>query len=157
MFGTVIAEKCHVVNILPPVSITAATTSDVWSMKNYSHCSIIITAGSTNADAGNITIVECDDFVPTNTTAIPFSYYAEETAGGDTLGARTAAVAATGIDVSGNDNITYVIEIDANQLADGRPNLQLKWSIPGGATLVSAVAVLSGAKYAGVDTPTAIV
>lgn len=156
MFGFNIAEQGHVVNILPPQSITAAVTSDVWSMKNYSKCTIIVTAGATNADAGNITLVECDDFVPTNTTAIDFSYYAEETAGGDTLGARTAAVAATGIDVSGNDNITYVIEIDANQLADGRPNLQLKWSIPGGATLVSAVAILSGAKYGGTLSGTAI-
>lgn len=156
MPGTNIAEEFHVVNIIPPVSITAAKLSDVFSMKNYSHATIIVTCGATDADAGFITIEECDDFTPTTDTAIDFYYYAEETAAGDTLGARTLAVAATGIDVSANDNITYVIEIDAAQLSDGYPNLQLKWSIPGGATLVSAVAILSGSRYGGDQSATAI-
>lgn len=151
-----IAEQGHVVNILPPQSITAAVTSDVFSMENYAHATIIVTAGATNADAGNITVEECDDFTPTNDTAIDFNYYAETTAAGDTLGVRTLAAAATGIDVSANDNITYVIEIDARELTDGYPCLELKWSIPGGATLVSAVAVLSGSRYAGTESSTAI-
>ncbi len=156
MKGINIAENCHVVNILPPQSIADATTSDVFTLKNHSHATIIVTAGSTNADAGNITIEECDDFTPTNDTAIDFYYYAEETAAGDTLGARTKAEAATGIDVSGNDNITYVIEIDAAELSEGYPNLILKWSAPGGATLVSAVAILSGSRYASEQSATAI-
>ena len=143
-----IAEQGHVVNILPPQSITEAATSDVFSMKNYAHATIIVTAGATNADAGNITVEECDNFTPTTDTAIDFYYYAETTAAGDTLGARTLAEAATGIDVSANDNITYVIEIDARELTDGYPCLELKWSAPGGATLVSAVAVLTGSRYA---------
>jgi hypothetical protein len=151
-----IAEQGHVVNILPPQSITAAATSDIFSMKNYAHATIIVTAGATNADAGNITIEECDDFTPTTDTAIDFNYYAETTVAGDTLGARTLAAAATGIDVSGNDNITYVIEIDARELTDGFPCLELKWSAPGGATLVSAVAILSGSRYAGTESPTTI-
>lgn len=156
MKGTTIAEQYHVVNILPPQSIVAAVTSDVFSLKNHAHATIIVTCGATNADAGNITIEECDDFTPTNDTAIDFHYYAEETAAGDTLGARTKAAAATGIDVSANDNITYVIEIDASELSDGYPNLILKWSIPGGATLVSAVAILSGSRYSGAENGTAI-
>jgi len=156
MHGITIAEQFHVVNILPPQDVAAGVSSDVFSMKNYSHATIIVTAGSTNADAGNVTIEECDDFTPTNDTAIPFAYYAETTAAGDTLGARTAAAANTGIDVSANDNITYVIEIDASELSDGFPNLILKWSACGGATLGSAIAILSGARYAGTESATAI-
>lgn len=156
MSRMVLAEQAHVINILSPQSIVAAATSKVFSLRNASHATIIVTAGSTNADAGNITIEECDDFTPANDTAIPFYYYAEETAAGDTLGARTLAAAATGIDVSANDNITYVIEIDAEELSEGYPNLILKWSIPGGATLVSAVAILTGYAYQGVDQPTEI-
>ena len=150
-----LAEQAHVVNILSPQSISDAVSSDVFSMENYNHVTIIATAGSTNADAGNITIEECDDFVPTNDTAIGFSYYKEETAGGDTLSAKQTATTA-GIDVSANDNIIYVIEIDAAELTDGYPNLILKWSAPGGATLVSAVAILSGARYAEDQSATAI-
>ena len=151
----VIAEECHVVNILPPQSIAGAVNSDVFSMKDASHATIIVTAGATNADAGNITIEECDDFTPTTSTAIVFSYYAETTAAGDTLGSRTAATVA-GIDVSANDNITYIIEIDAEELTEGYPNLRLAWSAPGGATLVSAVVVLSGLAYQGDQTRTQI-
>jgi hypothetical protein len=155
MKGINLAEQCHVINILPPQSFDAAISSDVWSMENYAHCTIIVQAGATNADAGNITIEECDDLNPTTDTAIAFSYYAETTAAGDTLSAKTAATTA-GIDVSGNDNITYVIEIDASQLTDGYPCLQLEWSIPGGATLGSAVAILSGSRYSGSESATAI-
>jgi hypothetical protein len=149
-----LAERAHVVNILPPQDVSAGVSSDVFSLKNYSHATIIVQAGATNADAGNVTIEECDDVVPTNDTAIGFSFYAETTAAGDTLGARTATVAATGIDVSANDNIFYVIEIDAEELSEGYPNLYLKWSACGGATLGSAVAILSGPRYA--PGPTAI-
>ena len=150
----VLAEQAHIINILPPQDVSGGVSSAVFSMRNASHVTIIVTAGSTNADAGNITIEECDDFTPSNDTAIDFSYYAETTAGGDTLGDRTAAAAATGIDVSGNDNITYVIEIDAEQLSEGYPNLILKWSTCGGTTYGSAVAILTGYAYQGKDQPT---
>lgn len=156
MKGINISEQLHVVNILPPQAITDAVVSGVFSLKNHAHATIIVTCGSTNADAGNITIEECDDFTPTNDTAIGFIYYKEETAGGDTLSGKQTAEAATGIDVSGNDNITYIIEIDASELSAGYPNLCLKWSAPGGATYVSAVAILSGSRYAEDQSATAI-
>lgn len=144
----VIAEYDHVVNILPPQAQTTAVTSDVFSMKDASHVTIIVQAGSTDADAGNITVLECDDFTPSNSTAIAFKYAAEETDSGDTPDALTWATTA-GIDVSANDNIFYIIEIDADELTEGYNNLQLAWSIPGGSQVVSAVAVLSGLCYKG--------
>jgi len=155
MKGINIAEQLHVVNILPPQDVSGGVTSDVFSLENHQHATIIVTAGSTNANAGNVTIEECDDLTPTTDTAIAFNYYAETTDAGDTLGARTAATTA-GIDVSGNDNITYVIEIDASELTDGYPCLELKWSACGGATYGSAIAILSGARYAGDQSATAI-
>lgn len=155
MKGFVVAEEAHVVNILPPQDVDTGVESDVFSMKNHGHATIIVQAGSTDADAGNITIEECDDLTPTNDTAIAFDYYAETTAAGDTLGSRTSATT-SGIDVSANDNITYVIEIDAAELTDGYPNLILKWSDPGGATYGSAVAILSGARYGKESSATAI-
>lgn len=153
--GMVLAQEAHIINILSPQDVSAGVSSDVFSLKNYSHATIIVTAGSTNADAGNVTIEECDDFVPTTDTAITFDYYKEETAGGDTLSGKQSATTA-GIDVSGNDNITYVIEIDASQLSDGFPNLYLKWSACGGATLGSAIAILTGPRYGGDQNATAI-
>lgn len=156
MSRMVLAEQGHPINILSPQDVAAGVSSRVFSMRNASHVSIFVTAGATDADAGNITIEECDDFVPTNDTAIDFYYYAETTDAGDTLGARTLAAAATGIDVSANNNITYVIEIDAEQLSEGYPNLILKWSACGGATYGSAVAILTGYAFQGKDQPTEI-
>lgn len=155
MKGITIPEEAHVVNIIPPIDINGAgADSDVFSLENYSHADIVLTLGVTGA-ASTVTLKECDDFTPTNSTAIAFQVYKEETAAGDTLGARTA-VAAAGFATSGNDSITYVISVDASQLSDGYPCLQLSLSDPSAATLVSAVAILSGARYAQAATPTAI-
>jgi hypothetical protein len=159
MKGINIAEQLHIVNLLPPIDVDTASGvahSDVFSMAKYAHVSIIVQLGVTPADGGNITIEECDDFTPNASVAIDFYYHAEDTALGDVLGARTLAAKATGIDVSANDNIFYVIEIDAAQLDEGYPNLCLVWSNPGGSLIASAIAILSGAKYAQDQSPTAI-
>lgn len=155
MKSTVLAQEGHIVNILPPQDVSGAVSSDVFSLEGYAHATIIIQCGSTNADAGNITLEECDNFTPTTHTEIVFNYFAEETAGGDKLGAKTTATVA-GIDVSANDNTTYVIEIDGSQLTDGYPNLRISWSACGGATYGSAVAILSGSRYAKDQNATAI-
>lgn len=149
------AQEGHVVNIIAPIDINGAgASSDVFSLENYSHASIILTLGVTGA-ASTVTLKECDDFTPTNSTAIAFSYYAETTAGGDTLGAKTAATT-SGFATSTNDGVIYVIEVDAADLSDGYPALQLVMTDPSAATLVSAVAVLSGARYASDQSATAI-
>jgi len=155
MKGTNIAEQFHVVNLYPPVSVsTGATETEIFFMGNYGHASIIVQFGATDSDAGNLTIEECDDFSGSNDTAISFDYWAETTALGDTLAAK---VNAASINVSANDNIFYVIEIDASQLTADYPYLQLKWSSPGGATVISAVAILSGSRYAEESSATAII
>lgn len=155
MSRMVIAEEGHVVNIIPPVDINgAAKNSDVFSMKNYSHATIILTLGVTGA-ASTVTLEECDNFTPSTATAIAFKYYAETTDAGDTLGARTAATS-SGFATSTNNNITYVIEVDSSELTDGYPCLRLAMSDPSASTIVSAVAILTGARYGGDQSATVI-
>jgi len=150
-----VANEGHVVNIIAPIDINGAgASSDVFSMEGYSHVDVIVQLGVTGA-ATTITVKECDDFTPTNSTAIAFNYYAEATAGGDTLGALTAATT-SGFAASTNDGVFYVIEIDAAQLSAGYPCLQVLASDPSAATLLSAVAVLSGGRYASDQSGTAI-
>jgi len=139
------SESGHVVNILPPQDIDGGANSDVFSMKRYAHASIIIAAGSMAA-ASTVTVEECDDFVPTNSTAIAFSYYKEETSGGDTLSTKQSATAA-GFAMTTNNNTMYTIELDAAQLSDGYPCVRVVFSDPSGSDTVSAVAVLSGGRY----------
>ncbi len=153
--GIVIAEDLHVVNALPPIDIdVSAQNSDVWSMAGYSHATIIVQFGVTGA-ATTMTVEECDDFTPSNSTAIAFASYSETTAAGDTLGSRTAT-SASGLSSGTNDGIFFVIEVDASQLTDGFPNLRLALTDPGAATFASVVVILSGARYGGFDSPTAI-
>jgi len=150
-----IPENCHVVNILPPVDINgSAQTSDYFSLGKYAHADIILTLGVTGA-ASTVTVEESDDNAGSNTTAIAFQYYKETTAAGDTLSTKQSATT-SGFATSTNDNVTYVISIDGSQLTDGYPYLVLKMTDPSAATLASAVAVLSGSRYAEDTTPTAI-
>jgi hypothetical protein len=153
--GFCIPQEGHVVNILPPFGSAAATSnSDVWSMEGYAHCDIIIQMGTT-AGAASFILYECDNFTPTTATAIAATYYAETTDSGDTLGAATA-LASTGLATSANDNIMYVVSVDAQQLTDGYPNLQLRFADLDNTTYLSAVAILSGARYAYPASATAI-
>ena len=153
--GIVISEDAHTVLALPPIDLNdGQVNSDVWSMAKYSHCSILIFLGAVGA-ATTFIVQECDNFTPSSTTDIAFATYAETTAAGDTLGAR-ATTATTGIITGTTNSIIYQAEIDASQLSDGRPNLRVTCTDPGTATLACIVAILSGARYASFDSPTAI-
>ena len=150
-----LAEQFHFVNALPPLDInSAARNSDVWSMGLYKHASIIIGLGVTGA-ASTVTLEECDDFVPTNSTAIAFNVYKQESLAGDVLGARVA-VAAAGFATSLIDSIFYVIEVDVMELSAGFPNLRVALSDPAVATLAYVLAVLSDPRYPADQSPTAI-
>ena len=153
--GFYVAQDGHVVNILPPVDITGGKFSDVFSMKNHAHATIIIQVGVSAAAWTKIIVNACDDFVPSNRTAIPFKLHPQETALGDVIAARED-VAAAGRTPSANDNIFYVIEIDAAELPAGKPNLELSLTNGSNSVIASAIAILSGARYAQDQSPTAI-
>ena len=144
-----VAEELHTVSIIAPVDINGgAVESDYFNVKNAASCQIVLTLGVTGA-ATTFTVYESDDSSGSNETAIAFAYYAETTAGGDTLGARTAATT-SGIAASTNDGLIYVIDVDPRDLTDGYPYLVLKLSDPSAATLVSAVALLGNIRHAGI-------
>lgn len=147
-----LSQEGHIIPILPPQDYDTGVSSDIFSMKDCSHVTIIVTFGTTNSDAGNITVNESDDLSGSNTDAIGFKYAAETTDSGDSLGALTTvayADADSGIDVSANDNTTYVIELDAEDLSEGYNNVFISISDPGGSGYASAIAILTGLRYAG--------
>ena len=157
MKGINLAEEAHAVVLLPPIDVATAggASSVCFSMENYAHADIYIMTGVTDAAPGTITVEECTDLTAGTATAIAFSYYAETTAAGDTIGNRTT-VANTGVALSANDNTLYIISIDASQLTDGYPCLQVEWSNPGGSTIGCMLAILSGARYQPAGSVTAI-
>ena len=146
--GIVLAQEAHIVNILPPIDANgSARNSDVFSMRHYGHATIIVQVGVSAGAVSTVTVEECDDFVPSTATAIAFSVYKEETAAGDTLGSKVAATT-SGFAMSTNNNIFYVIEVDARQLSDGYDNLRISLTDPTASMIVSAVAILTGARFA---------
>lgn len=151
MSGINLAEETHVIPILYPISMNAiATEPDYVNMENYSHLSIIIALGATNANPVTFTVKYSSS--SSGGTAMAFNYYAETTASTDVLGARTAATTA-GF-AAANDstsNIFYVIEIDASEIPDGYNFVGL---VASGATTTTpgcAIGVLSGPRYAGAE------
>ena len=148
MSRMVLSQEAHIVSIIPPQGSSGATIdSDVFSMKDASHVTIILTVGA-QAGAASFTVVECDDFVPNNTTAIGYREAKEVTTGGDTLAALTA-IASTGTATAATSNTMYVIEIDSEDMSEDYPNLQLKLADLDNTTYVSAVAILTGLCFAG--------
>ncbi|KKM71629.1 hypothetical protein LCGC14_1428710 [marine sediment metagenome] len=156
MQGFNIAEMGHIVNILPPIDITGGVDADVFSMENYGHATIIIQIGVSSAAFTKIIVEECTAIDGTGATGIAHAIYKEETALGDTLGARVAALAA-GTTPSANDTIFYVIEIDARELSADSPFIQLSLTNGVNSVIASAVAILSGSRYGGDQSATAIV
>jgi hypothetical protein len=151
-----IPENGHVVNVVPPVDINGTgATGDYVNLGKYHHIDIIIQAGVTGA-ASTVTVNRATSAAGAGAVAIPFDYYSETTDAGDTLSTKNVATSA-GFATSTNNNIMYVISVDSASLTDGFPWINIAMSDPGQATVVSAVAVLNGARYAQDTTPTAIV
>lgn len=155
MSGFVAAEMGHIVNLVPPVDISGGVTGAVFNMENWDHATIIVQIGASAAAFTKIIVNECNTQAAGDATAIAHYIYKEETATGDTLGARTAVLAA-GTTPSANDNIFYVIELDASELRPCHPYVQLALTNGVNSVIASAVAILSGGRFAGPQTPTVL-
>jgi hypothetical protein len=167
MKGFVVAEEGHVVSILSPKNGTGGVTCQPFALKNYQHATIIIQLGAQAAQAGLLQVNACTDVSGDNAVAIPFNIYTQETAGNtnDVLSTRTA-VPSTGYQVTANHDTFYVIEIDAAELdiesnpsgagGEGYAYLQVVLANGSNADYFSAVAVLSGARYAERQSPTVV-
>lgn len=148
--GFYTAQEGHVVNLIPPVSLSATTTSRKFSMANWRHATIVIQLGVTGTTP-TITLNASDNGSPETLTAIPFNLHKCETAydaaaGADVLGARIAQAAA-GFQPAGTDNIFEVIELDADTLPQGSPYVEVVLTSPT-TCLTSVAVILSGGRFA---------
>jgi hypothetical protein len=173
MNGFNLSEAAHIAVILPPQSISGGTglINPAFSMKNYKHASIIIAAGAeATQDTSTLTLSLCSAAAGTGATASPFNYSFQALggAGNDVLGSITAATA-SGITLASTNfppNGLIVIEIDANELESASVGSALAGSLgvdsylgvtingPSAVDLASVIVVLTGARFAGVGSPT---
>jgi hypothetical protein len=144
----VISEEGHVVNILPPISLSGGSDTHLYSfsMARYTHASILVSLGAA-VGTSTITIKECTSHTGSGAKAIPFNVYKCDIARGDTLSSRVACDSAGFSALGATGNVMYVVELESSQLDDGYPYVALYYTDPSGAQLGCAVAVLSGARY----------
>jgi hypothetical protein len=175
MNGFNVSEQGHVVNLLPPQSVSGGVTSLAFSMKNHKHASIIIALGAEATQlSGNLQLQLADtESSPQVAVAIPFNCYfqAAAGAGNDVLGSIQNVLAA-GLALSSLNapaNGVIVIEIDANELESASVGgvlasslgvdsyLQVVLPSPAAVNLAAIVVVLSGARFANVASPSVTV
>jgi hypothetical protein len=142
------AQECHIVNLIPPVSVVATGTSNKFNMKNWRHATIILQFGVVGA-APVVTLKSSDNGSPENTTAIPFNLHKGETAynatGADVLGPRVA-VAAAGFTPAAVNNIIEVIELDSDTLPAGQDFVEVVLTSPT-TCLCGVLVILSGGRF----------
>ena len=157
MKGFNIVEEGAIVTLYYPLDIdtlAAAKSPVIVLMNNWHHATIIYSIGVDPRVAGVVTIESCDDTTPTTATQIMFRYYRYNTsqilANGDVHGALTwTTTAAAGlIPTAAAVPIMYAIEIDAEELVPGDIGFRMCIADPGAASVGSAIAILSGARYA---------
>lgn len=153
--GIYLAQDAHVTPLFAPVDITGGKTAAVISMKQAAHLSIIILVGVSAAAFTKILVNACTANDGSGATAIPFDLFAGETANVDLLGLRQAVTAA-GYTPSANDGIYYVIELDAQQLPQTSPYVQLQLTNGTNSVIASAVAILSGMRYGSDQSPSVV-
>ncbi len=157
MKGFVIAEQAHVAVGQYPVAVSGLSTLDAVNMEGYGHLTAIIATGAANGADITITAYASTDASATSADLIAFNYYLEATASTDVLGARTLnSTTALTFGNSGIANQLAVIEIDASELPDGHNWVNLTESAGVSTTPFAVIYILSGARYAGPESPTVI-
>lgn len=167
MQGFNVAEAGHVVQVLPPISISGGKTGQRFKMNNANHVSILVMIGAMAAVPTAMLVKVCQDSSGTGATAIPFRYYKSKS-NGQSVDQTSPPLVATASGVTSFDkaaNQFYIIEIDAAEIDSTGDASQttdypwIEWSITdgGNVTIVGVAAILSAQRYQGQGTsqPTA--
>lgn len=149
-----LVEQGHLVTMLTPQDVAAATSSEVISMENYGHVSFICMKGA--GSACTIQVEECTGFGGTGAATKTFYYCAAATAADDVMDAALAAATTAGVATSTSTGSLIAIEIDAAELTDGYQYVRLKCDALG-TGLLAWLGILSQPRYGSSITPTAIV
>ena len=154
-------ERNKIVNGIVPVSANGGKTGDYVSLKNYNHCTAIVTVGAVAATC-HIHTNRATDVSATGATSVSLTYYtnaninawnAEDGTSTDTLTAVTTAANPVTIAVA---NSQFIWDFDAIELGD-YDCFSVAVSDPSGATLVGLTYILSEPRFSQATPPTGIV
>ena len=152
-----LSEDTKIINGLAPSAdlFDSDPATDVVSMKHYDRLAFMLIGVATTGTAV-VTVEECDNFTPSNSTAIAFSVRKNDAFATDTLGADVA-VSAAGYTTPTSATFMHIIEVKGATLTDGFPNVRVVCTEGVDAAVIGTVVCLgSDAKYFGSTLPTAI-
>lgn len=159
MNGTTLSEACHIVNILPAVSISSGKTSQAFTMKRAEHVSILISFGAMGSLVPtSIVLNQCTDVSGANATPLGFRWYNQPGSAGNDVMSGLSWATPSGIVSFPTSiaNYVYVLELDSAELeaianvvgpVTEYPYLQVVIADSGNATIASVVAILSAIRY----------
>jgi len=152
--GFNLCQEGHYVSLFDPADHTTAASSEVFSMRGWSHVSIIVHVGV--GSACTIELEECTSFAAsTVATFVPYWYAAEGTADGDTL-SNLAAGTTAGVAIDADTTTVLIFEVDAEALSDGYQYIRITHTA-NTASIFGAIAILSGGRFQEDGTSTQIV
>ncbi len=176
MNGINLAEACHVVNVLPAVSISGGKTTVPVSMAGAAHLTLILSFGASAALPTSFIVKQATTEAAGSVKAIPFRFYYQTTAGAgndtlagpyyaDVTGITNALPASAPLPAGGIASLMWVIEIDAAELETANsvgpiteyPYVELVIADGGNVTIGSCIAVLSGLRFAYKGSPSVTV
>jgi hypothetical protein len=158
---THLAQHVKFVEAIKPQTGASARSGDWISLKNYAHVTIVVQIAMGNAATTAITVDKATAVAGTGeSTGINLlNWYraSGDLTASDTMTKGTAATSITTAS-TGSGSEVYVIEIDATELGDF-DCIQVELGSSNAANLVSAVYILSDARFAGAigSFPSAIV
>lgn len=134
------------IGLASPVD-TASTTvnSDVIGTKELVAIDFLVYFGTITGDTVAVTVEECDDITPTNSTAIAFTYRLGAAVGTDTDGSPTAATTSGVTIAATDDDKVLTISVDPAALTDGYPYLRVV-ADPGASASAVEIAIMAVAR-----------
>lgn len=155
-----LADHAKIVEAIKPQTGASARSGDWVSLKGYSHLTIIVQLALGNAATTAITVDKASAVDGSgNSDGITLNnWYKGTPSTDDSLSKGTAGASITTSNAGAGSEL-YVIEIDAAELGEGYDCVQVELGQSHSGNLVSALYVLSGARYAAqaANMPSAIV
>ena len=157
------SEKNLIVPLVVPTAdnYNAGGTWDSFSMANYQRCTIIIQGSASVAGTGLLTL-NCGLTVGSTTAAVTFAYqYGTADAGSATADVLKAGGTSAALTITEADMTSGLLVCEFTTADLTVAGVKYLWVTPvldaaGTAGIVSAVAILSEARYAQTHPPTAI-
>lgn len=118
--------------------------TDVYNMKDYDEITFIVVEGAGGTGTATITVEECDDVTPTNSTAIAFDYKTATTANTTATWSGWTAATTAGVTPAAAAQKMTAVRVRASSLSAGYPYVRLVLTEDtDGAVDAAVVAILS--------------